>query len=409
MQGRFGMDPTLLSIVVGLLCGILYLAGRKRLAVPLSLAVAILALSVGPSEPGTESEAERAKLPDFKARTGRADQQAELSDSPFAFAPLTKAERAALRKEYPFESVADRLGSAQTPERLRRTGIPSAESNIKSDTSRGGLADSWERLKTLERVLARDRRTDALQLLHSESVDAFARQPGFGGFRMSIPANRPAASDLAATDSEEVPLIGKVVIPYQPDFYEPPGVAPGPAAAGHDQFWDVHFRSQFEFFHPRYLGFAKDRDHVAGFRPHGFRPALLFAAITPFSPGWNQFDPRSIRQEPTDEREKTKPLWQLRRLELVSLLNFDKPAVYVSDRLPSMKKARQLSTRPLDAFESTALPSLQAGEDIVPVIDGEQLRVLGSIRAGERCVKCHAADRGDLLGAFTYTLVKERP
>ena len=33
--------------------------------------------------------------------------------------------------------------------------------------------------------------------------------------------------------------------------------------------------------------------------------------------------------------------------------------------------------------------------------------VVGSIRALKQCVKCHHAERGELLGAFTYKLKRE--
>ena len=38
------------------------------------------------------------------------------------------------------------------------------------------------------------------------------------------------------------------------------------------------------------------------------------------------------------------------------------------------------------------------------ICDGPTLRMLGAIRAANQCVACHAAERGQLLGAFSYTL-----
>ena len=64
-------------------------------------------------------------------------------------------------------------------------------------------------------------------------------------------------------------------------------------------------------------------------------------------------------------------------------------------------------TRTLDLFEAAALPVLQRGEDLARERKGDQLRILGSIRAGQPCLKCHEAQRGDLLGAFSYALRRE--
>jgi hypothetical protein len=61
-------------------------------------------------------------------------------------------------------------------------------------------------------------------------------------------------------------------------------------------------------------------------------------------------------------------------------------------------------TRPLDAFESLALEKLWTAEDVVIDHDGNDYRMLGSLRAASQCLDCHATKRGDLLGAFTYFL-----
>ena len=95
--------------------------------------------------------------------------------------------------------------------------------------------------------------------------------------------------------------------------------------------------------------------------------------------------------------------WRFRNLELVSLLKHDEPRVYLSKNLPRMGELRNAPTRPLDAFEAAALPRL-AKDDLVVHSTDERLRVLGSIRATQECLACHAKKEGDLLGAFSYTL-----
>ncbi len=34
--------------------------------------------------------------------------------------------------------------------------------------------------------------------------------------------------------------------------------------------------------------------------------------------------------------------------------------------------------------------------------------MLGAVRSAKQCVKCHGGSRGDLLGAFSYTLRAEK-
>src|SRR5207244_854013 len=96
--------------------------------------------------------------------------------------------------------------------------------------------------------------------------------------------------------------------------------------------------------------------------------------------------------------------WRVYRLELVSLLKFDEPGVYISEYLPRMDELKDAKTRPLDAFEKKSLEELQQGEDLRVSVAGDQMRMLGSVRALKQCLKCHHAERGELLGAFSYVL-----
>lgn len=69
-----------------------------------------------------------------------------------------------------------------------------------------------------------------------------------------------------------------------------------------------------------------------------------------------------------------------------------------------MDEARQLPTRPLDRFEEAALKELRRGKDIIVETPADGIRMLGALRNAKQCMKCHGGDRGDLLGAFSYTL-----
>jgi hypothetical protein len=101
--------------------------------------------------------------------------------------------------------------------------------------------------------------------------------------------------------------------------------------------------------------------------------------------------------------------WTISRLELVSLLKFDEPRVYVLDHLPRMDQlsSDNAPTRPLDAFESESLAKLRTDEDVVVKGEGTDYRMLGSLRAAKQCLDCHGVLRGELLGAFSYSLRHE--
>ena len=95
------------------------------------------------------------------------------------------------------------------------------------------------------------------------------------------------------------------------------------------------------------------------------------------------------------------------RLELVSLLKHDRPMVYVSEHLPQMDALEDATIRPLDSFETKSLEQLRRSEDLVVQSDVNQIRLLGSLRAGKDCLECHSVPRGELLGAFSYQFSAE--
>jgi hypothetical protein len=137
----------------------------------------------------------------------------------------------------------------------------------------------------------------------------------------------------------------------------------------------LHLESTAHFLEPYRFGYIKDRRHVAGFESHRFG------------------------QIPDSPKELN-----LRTLDLVGLLLHDEPRVYVSENLPRMDELRDAPTRPLDQFESVALASLQGGDDQWIISEGENIRMVGAIRNTKQCIACHGGKRGDLLGAFSYTL-----
>ena len=117
------------------------------------------------------------------------------------------------------------------------------------------------------------------------------------------------------------------------------------------------------------------------------------------------FVPHAFHSHPV-ERAKERPKWSIDRIELVSLLKFDEPRVYVLDHLPRMDQLSSdtAPTRELNEFEASALAKLRSDEDLVVQSAGAEYQMLGSLRAAKQCLDCHNVQRGELLGAFSYRL-----
>lgn len=263
-------------------------------------------------------------------------------------------EYARLRALHPYQSMEDRV-----PEPRSRSGEtlrPSADARLAALESR--FTDHPNSM--LERQL---------RLLHEDRVFLFVNSPGFGIGRMFLPAEWNLRFGLR-----------REPVPAQPGAPDTPAWSPGEwkeAPPGEEvALGRLLEDSVFDFANSRAFGFLKDRRHVAGFESH------RFGGI----PG------------PAER-------WSVRRLELVSLLLHDEPAVYDSDHLPQMRETRDMPTRPLDRFERFGLDRLRRGEDLfIAKVGQEQLRMLGAVRSAKQCVACHGGGRGDLLGVFTYTL-----
>ena len=97
----------------------------------------------------------------------------------------------------------------------------------------------------------------------------------------------------------------------------------------------------------------------------------------------------------------------MHRLELVSLLKHEKPAVYVSRSLPRMEDLKDVKTRALSRFEQSALKQLRDGEDVVTKASLNRIEMIGSLRATKQCQQCHDVKSGALLGAFSYELLRD--
>ncbi len=244
------------------------------------------------------------------------------------------------------------------------------------DSFPGGplLAGTESRLDYLEGKVPGEgwrSRTHALQILHEENVSLFVRSSGFGQERMV-----------------RLPL-GKIPDTLRPDELRVPQPNGGSSRTHAEttsevrvlewEFHELHRQGILDFINAENFGHVKDRRNVAGFQSHRF----------------------SKVPEPSDG-------WRVETLELVGLLLHAEPRVYVSAELPRMDELRKAPTRPLDRFEVAGLEQLRCDEDLVAADAPGGMRLLGGIRNAKQCIQCHDGKRGDLLGAFTYTLVKGR-
>jgi hypothetical protein len=267
------------------------------------------------------------------------------------------AEIKRLREEYPLESVENRV-PVPAPH-LRPTTLNTETEALLNDLEYG-------------RNTRGNGRANRLKTLHEQAVLSFLNSPGFGRRRMArIEPTASKLKDGVRANNDPVPQPLPRAFPIeslQPGEPTRQVAVPYSAQA-------LHQESIVDFSNLAGRGYTQDRGHVAGFQPHAFSKV------------------------PASDDE-----WVVQTIDLVSLLCHAEPVAYVSDNLPRMDELREASTRPLDAFETGGLKQLVDGDYLVVGEAADKLRMLGSVRAVEQCEKCHGAERGDLLGAFSYTL-----
>jgi hypothetical protein len=273
-------------------------------------------------------------------------------------------QQAEQREQFPYLSMEERLPTRKV--------VPAAPSLAAAAAKRlehfEAMIEHRDPATSSERA-----RIDYLRQLHEEAVETFINQPGFGvartsgvsgwvlkeGLREGPPLPQPAPRNTSVWSAGALQVSAK-----------------GVDGESNDDLRWMHLYGVLDFVHPKGFGFIKDRRHVAGFQSHQF-----------------------------SEQPKPGRRWALKTLDLVGLVVHDKPVAYVSANLPRMDELRRAPTRPLDAFETAGLKSLRGGEDLFvrDTPDGHR-RVLGAVRSGKHCLSCHEGQRGELLGAFSYTL-----
>ena len=267
-----------------------------------------------------------------------------------------------LRQKFPVVSLDDRLKYETT---LASINAPP----VLNETVVKRLSKDEERFER------RGNRYWGLERIHDRRFEQFVRGNGFGVTRMA----RPRVQSLERDPLHDISFGGSSVdTTHESDSewrIQRPDASLRPTASLHDV-------SRFDFLdNEGFGGIIAPRTQVAGFIEHGFH--------------------RHPHDHAVGLRRGT-----INRIELVSLLKFDEPRVYVLDHLPRMD---QLSgdtapTRELNEFEASALEKLRADEDLVVQSGGAEYQMLGSLRAAKPCLDCHNVQRGELLGAFSYRL-----
>jgi hypothetical protein len=295
------------------------------------------------------------------------------------------------RREHPLVSLRERLAYEHEEDSVSLT--QSAESPatvvISEDDVPRELEDPYEREMFHSRTRSdgywrAETRTRSLKLLHASQVDLFIASAGFGvgrGVRPSVmsielPDDPPVEHEPSCDPDTRTPSSE----PRRP----PTGPLAYPDADRLNRLGGLHQSALADFAFPAGWGYVRDVDHVAGFVPHAFSQLPQF-----------EHAPLSTSR------------WDTVRVELVSLLKHDSPAVYLSRDLPRMDELAAAPVRPLDAFEERGLAVLHEGAETHVECDEEWIRMLGAVRAARQCLDCHQVERGTMLGAFSYVLHRE--
>ncbi|MCA9266035.1 MAG: hypothetical protein KDA60_19380, partial [Planctomycetales bacterium] len=271
----------------------------------------------------------------------------------------------AWRGQFPVESLDSRLGYEDVHEKVEPPELSGrVEAELRTSEGRSTPRSNL-RSFTLER-------------LHTEASHRFAITQGFGVSRMPSLTERALAShSIYDVTLREPRHEGQ----YRESEYHDETVWEfDRRGSTGNELADLHWFGADDFLHPAAWGYVDGRRRVSGFLPHAFH------------------------QRPPVRRDA----YVIGQLNLVSLLRFETPRVYLSGQLPRMDQlsSQETPTRALDAFETEAIGSLHGATDVVIDYQGRQIRMLGALRADSRCLECHQVARGELLGAFTYRITK---
>lgn len=283
-----------------------------------------------------------------------------------------------LQAKYPIESFSERLAYEVPPAVLQ---TPNESATDPEPDNEDATPQTWPR--NSDDSQRAQRRKTALEQFHSLTFSQFVSAFGFGANRMTE--------------------IQRHFLDYEPT--NPPPLERFPKRSP-----DIGLHTAIE--KPLLVGKGADGP-VGGPRPSQFEVVQQFTSSLAWTHVASQkkaagFEPHGLIQIPS-LYGSSRDDWQISRLDLVSLLKFAEPRVYLSEHLPRMEELRNAETRPVDEFEQRALQQLRDGENIAVDQQLNSIRMVGAVRAAKQCLDCHSARRGELLGAFSYLLDRKSP
>jgi len=247
---------------------------------------------------------------------------------------------------------------------------------VAADDKPNEVAIEKQASEPIERPRDQKTRRQRLEELHAETIEKFVKAPGFGYARRIIIRNDEfetpeksriyLARDAGKLATREIPL---------PDR----------------SLWD------------------KRKDELAKLKEllRQAQQANNGAASSPEKVAETEDESQPVEVVTTEPQWDE---WEVSDWELVSLMKHDPPVAYASSDLQKMHRLRAFATRPLDKLEKGALAKLHKGEPLIIDNGINAIRVMGSVLARAKCIKCHRDKKvGDLLGAFSYELHRLRP
>ena len=293
---------------------------------------------------------------------------------------LPRAERfATLRERFPPEPLDDRLRPAPAWLPIADWKDQPHATQFEHEVGRQADRRSWV--------------PRSLDQMHFTFARQFGREMGFGAVR-GLRWNTDPPLDVI--DIAPLPRLAQPSpVPIAWDEPVPSAAPPGVV----EKVAGLHVGQGANFANP--LGFTEVQPGGLDFTPghvDEWSPPPTPGDPAPYLRG---FQSHGFR-DPPDEGLAGR--WRLRRVELIGLLKYSRPQVYVTADLPRMEDTRDAPLRDPTPFESAALVRLGAGEWVVAAVDGRggRLRAVGALPAVDSCVECHRAEAGTLLGALSY-------
>lgn len=270
------------------------------------------------------------------------------------------AERHRLRHIFPLVSIKHKL--AYEAGKNHGSWVPIGKSQTESlaamDAYIENNMDDWRH------------RSGMLTDLHRQYVEAFVLSKGFGYYRMSVFASEER---LREQETQNIDLSDEVK---------------NQTVSLHD----VPTLTLKGYIDPWRIGFVAGNGYVAGFSSHRI-------------PDLSRFKVAYIDSARVSNRSMGIPeTFRITRLELISLLRHESPCVYVTPLVVELDAVDSRKTREPTFFEQSAIQKMQNGEDLILEDQAGRIVMVGAIRAGNTCLKCHTAAHGALLGAFSYDL-----